>query len=169
MLSPLISDAFVEQVQAELYSAHLYLSMSVYFQGEGLSGFSHWMRIQYQEETAHALKFVDYLMARGTRFSLPSVEEPPSVWDNSVDVFEATLEHEQMVTRRINNLVHLVREERDFASDIFLNWFVSEQVEEEENVSDILGKLRLINGEGQGLLMMDKELSVRVFVPPPAN
>lgn len=169
MMTSSISTAFLEQIQAELYSANLYLSMSAHFANEGLMGFSHWMRIQYQEETAHALKFFDYMLSRGEKVVMPYIEEPPCVWENAVDVFDATLEHERGVTQRINNLVYLVRAERDFASDIFLNWFVSEQVEEEQNVNDILSNLKMIRGEGQGMLMLDKEMATRVFVAPPVN
>ena len=97
------------------------------------------------------------------------IDAPPASWSNILEVFEATLAHEQEVTRRINDLVALAKEERDFATDIFLQWFVTEQVEEEESVKDIISKLRLIKGEGQGMLLLDKDLSVRVFTPPPAN
>ena len=140
MISTTMATALNEQIKWEMYSANLYLAMSAYLQDAGLTGFSHWMRIQYQEETAHALKF-----------------------------FEETLSHEQEVTRRINELVHLAKEERDFATDIFLQWFVTEQVEEEETVKDIISKLRMIKGEGQGMLLLDKDMSVRTFTPPPAN
>ncbi len=169
MISTKMAEALNEQVKWEMYSANLYLSMSAYLQDCGLSGFAHWMRIQYQEETAHALKFYDFLLSRGGKVTMHAIDAPPLTWDGVLDLFEKTLEHEEAVTARINNLVHLAKEERDFATDIYLQWFVSEQVEEEESVQDIINKLRLIKGEGQGMLMMDKDLSARIFTPPPAN
>lgn len=169
MISTSIANALNEQIKWEMYSANLYLAMSAYLQDAGLTGFSHWMRIQYQEETAHALKFYDFLLSRGGHVTMLSIDAPPTSWSNILEVFEATLAHEQEVTRRINDLVALAKEERDFATDIFLQWFVTEQVEEEESVKDIISKLRLIKGEGQGMLLLDKDLSVRVFTPPPAN
>ena len=150
MISTTMATALNEQIKWEMYSANLYLAMSAYLQDAGLTGFSHWMRIQYQEETAHALKFY-------------------ANWSNILEIFEETLSHEQEVTRRINELVHLAKEERDFATDIFLQWFVTEQVEEEETVKDIISKLRMIKGEGQGMLVLDKDMSARTFTPPPAN
>lgn len=169
MISTSIANALNEQIKWEMYSANLYLAMSAYLQDTGLTGFSHWMRIQYQEETAHALKFYDFLLSRGGHVTMLPIDAPPASWSNILEVFEATLAHEQEVTRRINDLVALAKEERDFATDIFLQWFVTEQVEEEESVKDIISKLRLIKGEGQGMLLLDKDLSVRVFTPPPAN
>ncbi len=98
-----------------------------------------------------------------------SIDAPDASWSNILEIFEETLSHEQEVTRRINELVHLAKEERDFATDIFLQWFVTEQVEEEETVKDIISKLRMIKGEGQGMLVLDKDMSARTFTPPPAN
>jgi len=157
-----MATALNEQIKWEMYSANLYLAMSAYLQDAGLTGFSHWMRIQYQEETAHALKFYDFLLSRGGQVTMLSIDAPD-------EIFEETLSHEQEVTRRINELVHLAKEERDFATDIFLQWFVTEQVEEEESVKDIISKLRMIKGEGQGMLVLDKDMSARTFTPPPAN
>lgn len=169
MISTTVQSALNDQIQRELYSANLYLSMSAYFQGAGLPGFAHWMRIQYQEETAHALKFYDFVLSRGGEVRVPAIDAPPYNWDNVLDVFKHTLEHEQDVTAWINKLMKIAKDDLDFASDIFLQWFVSEQVEEEENVLDLLAKLKLINGEGQGLLMLDNVAATRVFTPPPPN
>lgn len=164
-----MTTALNEQIKWEMYSANLYLAMSAYLQDAGLTGFAHWMRVQYQEETAHALKFYDFLLTRGGQVTMLPIDAPADAWPNVLEVYEATLKHEQEVTRRINDLVHLAKEERDFATDIFLQWFVSEQVEEEETLKDIISKLRLIKGEGQGMLMLDKDMAARVFTPPPAN
>lgn len=169
MISTTMATALNEQIKWEMYSANLYLAMSAYLQDSGLTGFAHWMRVQYQEETAHALKFYDFLLTRGGQAAMLAIEAPPVAWENVLDLFEETFSHEQEVTRRINDLVYLAKEERDFATDIFLQWFVSEQVEEEENVKDIISKLRLIKGEGQGMLVLDKDMAARVFTPPPAN
>ena len=158
MISTTMATALNEQIKWEMYSANLYLAMSAYLQDAGLTGFSHWMRIQYQEETAHALKFYDFLLSRGGQVTMLSIDAPDANWSNILEIFEETLSHEQEVTRRIN-----------FATDIFLQWFVTEQVEEEETVKDIISKLRMIKGEGQGMLVLDKDMSARTFTPPPAN
>ncbi|MFR2948157.1 MAG: ferritin [Akkermansia muciniphila] len=160
-----MATALNEQIKWEMYSANLYLAMSAYLQDAGLTGFSHWMRIQYQEETAHAEITVSFTAEAGCNFP----DAPDANWSNILEIFEETLSHEQEVTRRINELVHLAKEERDFATDIFLQWFVTEQVEEEETVKDIISKLRMIKGEGQGMLVLDKDMSARTFTPPPAN
>ena len=136
MISTTMAAALNEQIKWEMYSANLYLAMSAYLQDAGLTGFSHWMRIQYQEETAHALKFYDFLLSRGGQVTMLSIDAPDANWSNILEIFEETLSHEQEVTRRINELVHLAKEERDFATDIFLQWFVTEQVEEEEIAHD---------------------------------
>lgn len=159
--------ALTEQIKMEIASSHLYLNMSAYFQDAGLSGFSHWMRVQFMEESAHAMMMYDYLLARGGKFAMLTIPAPESEWADAIQVFAHTLDHEKMVTGLINNLVRLSREENDYATEIFLQWFITEQVEEEENVKDILNKLKLIGGEGQGLLSMDQELAKRVFVAPP--
>lgn len=164
-----IEQAINEQIKWEMYSANLYLSMSAWLQDEGLSGFANWMRVQYQEETDHALKFYDFILSRGGKVTISQIDAPPTTWDSVLDVFEATLTHEQEVTRRINELTYLTKEVKDFASDIFMQWFVTEQIEEEENVRDILNKLRLIKGEGQGMLMLDQEMAQRVYTPSTTN
>jgi len=151
-----------------LYSAYLYLSMAAYFESVALAGLANWMRIPHQEEQFHAMKCYDYIIERGGRVTLRRIEAPPSDWDSPLAVFEATLEHERKVTGLINDLVYLAREEKDNASEIFLQWFVNEQVEEEDNVSKVLGQLKLIKDSPQALFMMDKEIGQRVFTPPAA-
>jgi ferritin len=168
MLKKEVLDALNEQINAELYSSYLYLSMSAYFENKGLPGFANWMKIQYQEETAHAIKFFNFVNERGGRVILKPIAGPEVEFDNVLSVFEKTLAHENHVTDLINNLVDIAIQARDHATQSFLKWFVDEQVEEEANVSKILDTLRLINGEGNGLFMMDREMQQRVFVDPNA-
>ncbi len=166
MIGKKLEKALNGQLNAELYSAYLYLSMAAYFESVDLAGFANWMRIQDQEEQFHAMKFYDYIIGRGGRITLPPIEAPPSDWDCPLAVFEATLAHEQKVTGLINDLVYLARDEKDNASEIFLQWFVNEQVEEEDNVNRVLGQLKLVKNSPQALYMMDKEMAQRVFTPP---
>ena len=166
MIGKKMEKALNGQLNAELYSAYLYLSMAAYFESADLPGFANWMRVQFQEEQFHAMKFYDYIIERGGRVTLRDIEAPPSDWDCPLAVFEATLEHEQKVTGLINDLVYLTRQEEDNASEIFLQWFVNEQVEEEDNVNRVLGQLKLVKNSPQALYMMDKEMAQRVFTPP---
>jgi ferritin len=161
MVSEKIQNALNRQLNAELYSSYLYMSMSAYFKSVNLNGFANWMYYQAQEELTHAIKFYDFIHSRGGRVKLTQVEAPPSDWNSPVAVFEATLEHEQKVTGLINALVELALAERDHATNIFLQWFVTEQVEEEENVGGVLEQLKLM-GEAKGsLFMIDRELAKR--------
>jgi len=168
MISKKMEKALNGQLNAELYSAYLYLSMAAYFESAALAGFANWMRVQVQEERFHAMKFYDYIIERGGRVILRPIEAPPSDWDSPLAVFEATLTHEQKVTGLINDLVDVARGEKGNASEIFLQWFVNEQVEEEDNVGKVLGQLKLIKDSPQALFMMDKEMGQRVFTPPAA-
>ncbi len=168
MISKKMEKALNGQLNAELYSAYLYLSMAAYFESADLAGFANWMRVQVQEERFHAMKFYDYIIERGGRVTLGPIEAPPSDWDSPLAVFEATLTHEQKVTGLINDLMDLAREEKDNASEIFLQWFVNEQVEEEDNAGKVLGQLKLIKDSPQALFMMDREMGQRVFTPPAA-
>ena len=166
MISKKVENALNGQLNAEFYSAYLYLSMAGYFESTGLKGFASWMQVQFQEEQFHTMKLYDYIFERGGRVILHPVEAPPSDWDCPLAVFEVTLEHEQKVTGLINDLVYLARQEKDNASEIFLQWYVNEQVEEEDNVNTVLGQLRLIKDSPQGMFMLDKEMGQRVFMPP---
>lgn len=168
MIKKEVLEAINEQINAEGYSAYMYLSMAAYFENMGLSGFANWMKVQYQEEAAHALKFFNYLADRGGRVVLKSINQVPVDFEGIVDVFEKTLAHENHVTELINNLVNVAVAASDHASQSFLKWFVDEQVEEEANVEKILATLKLINGQGNGIFMMDRELGQRVFVDPNA-
>ena len=168
MIKKEVLDAINEQINAESYSSYLYLSMAAYFEDMGLSGFANWMKIQYQEEAAHALKFFNYLTERNGKVVLKAIDQVPVDFGGIVDVFEKTLVHENHVTDLINNLMNVAMAANDHASQSFLKWFVDEQVEEESNVQKILDTLKLIDGQGNGIFMMDRELGQRVFVDPNA-
>jgi len=169
MISKKVEDAINKQINAELWSAYLYLSMSTYFANEGLSGFANWMRIQWQEETAHALKFFDYLIERNGKPVLKAIETVPNKWKSPLNVFEEVLKHEQHVTALINNLMDVAIEQKDHAAKSMLQWFVDEQVEEEANVHAIIDNLKLVQGQGNGMFLIDRELKLRVFVDPTAK
>jgi len=166
MIKKAVEVALNEQINAEFHSAYLYLSMSAWFHSVGLAGYANWMRIQYQEELAHATRFFDYVNERGGSVKLSPIGEVQVDFKGTVNVFEETLVHEQLVTSLINKLMDIAIKESDHATKSFLQWFVDEQVEEEANVEQILHNLKLIKGEGQGLLMMDREMQTRVFVDP---
>lgn len=166
MISQKLQDAINNQINAELYSAYLYKSMEAYFKGIDLDGFANWMNIQFQEEQAHAFGFFNFLNDRGGKIVLGAIEAPRVDWVNATEVFAETLKHEEYVTSLINNLISLAHEEKDYASANFFQWYVKEQVEEEANATRILHQLQLVNGEGQALLMLDRELQTRVFVQP---
>ena len=166
MLSKKMANALNGQLNAELYSAYLYLSMEAYFQAANLPGFANWMRVQVQEEQFHAMKFYDFINERGGRVILAQIQAPSNEWDSPLAAFEAVLAHEQKVTGLINDLVDLAIQEKDHAANSFLQWFVDEQVEEEDNAGTIVGQLKLIKDSPQALFLMDKELSQRVFTPP---
>jgi ferritin len=165
MLSEKMQDALNDQMNWEIYSAHIYLSMSSHFAGAGLAGVSAWMYAQYQEEMFHAMRFFNYINEAGGHAKLGTIEAPPYEWESPLAAFEQALEHEQGVTARINALADLAMEERNHAVGIFLQWFISEQVEEEDSVGDIVGKLKMV-GDGGGLFMLDRDLGTRVFTPP---
>lgn len=164
MIKEKMLNALNEQINAEQYSALLYLSMSAYFNEKGLPGLANWMYVQYQEELSHANKFYNYVVERGGKVEIKAIKQMPTEWDGLIDVFEATLEHEQMVTGLVNGLIDVAIEVRDHACQSFLQWFVDEQVEEEANVQEILDTLKLIGGQGNGIFMLDREMRSRVFV-----
>ena len=167
MLNKKLEKAINKQINAETYSAYLYLSMAAYFDSLNLAGFANWMRVQAQEEMVHAMKFFDYVAERGGRVLLSAIEGPPTKWDSPLAVFEYTYTHEQKVTGLINGLADLAAAEKDHASGSLLKWFIDEQVEEESSADAVVQKLKLVGGDGAGLFMVDNELGQRVFVPPP--
>ncbi len=167
MISKSMQDAFNEQINAELYSAYLYLSMATYFKEKSLDGFAKWMECQTMEEQYHALKMYGYVNERGGRVVLKPIEGPPVEWDSPLAVFRAVAEHEAKVTGLINTLVDLAIKEKDHASNNFLQWFVSEQVEEEASADEIVQKMKLVENAPGGIFMLDQELGKRVFTLPP--
>jgi len=155
--------AINEQINAELYSAYLYMSMMTQFESQGLKGIANWLRIQSLEETTHAYKFYDYVIERGGEVKLKAIAGPPTEWASALTAFENVAAHEAHVTSLINGLMDLAIETRDHASTSFLQWFIDEQVEEEAGAADIVGKLKLVGDSPQGLFMVDSELGARVF------
>lgn len=166
MLHKKIEEALNEQVNAEMWSAYLYLSMSLHFEHEGRKGMANWFSIQFQEEQAHALALMAYLNARDAKVELKPIAAVPTSWESPKAAFEATLEHEKKVTSMINNLYAMAEDVKDFATRQKLNTFVAEQVEEEETVRQILDDLNLIGDDGTGLLQIDRELGARTFTAP---
>ena len=164
MLKEKVLKAINQQINNEYYSAYLYLSMSAWFQGKGLQGFANWMYIQYQEELTHGNKFFKYVHERGSQVILKAIKQMDTDFDSVLAVFEKTLEHEQFVTASINSIMDVALGESDHATVSFLKWFIDEQVEEEANVNELLDVLRLIDNQGNGLFMLDRELRQRVFV-----
>lgn len=167
MVPAKIEQEFSNQIRYELESAYLYLAMAAYFDAQGLAGMANWMRAQTQEEVTHAMRFVKHLTERGGTVRLQALGQPAAEWSSALAAFQAAYEHEQFITGRINLLMKLSREENDFASQTLLQWFVDEQVEEEESTLAIVQKLKLVAGDGRGLLMVDNELAARQFVLPP--
>ena len=161
MLSKKMQDAINKQINAEMWSSYLYLSMSAYFEAEGLSGFASWMRIQAEEENMHAMKFFDYVYERDGRVKLQPITEVPTEWKDTTEIFEETLKHEQKVTSLINDLMEIAIQEKDHATQSFLKWFIDEQVEEESSVNEILDQLKLIGNSGHGIFMLDREIKGR--------
>lgn len=158
-----VKNALNEQIIWELYSSYLYLSMSAYFSSINLAGFAHWMRIQAQEELLHAMKFYDFIIARGGRVVLEEIDKPEVDWESPQKVVEDVYNHEVKVTGLIHNLMDLATSEKDYSTMSMLQWFIDEQVEEEATADDILQRLRMVSGDrGTGVLyMLDKELAMR--------
>ena len=161
MISETMENAVNKQINKEMYSAYLYLSMSAYFESINLKGFANWMYVQYQEEVGHAMKFYEHLKNRGGKLKLFAINEPPSEWKSPLDVFQATLKHEQFITKSINELVDIAESEKDRAAYNMLQWFIDEQVEEEANDEEIIAQLEMVEESRNGLLMLDRELAKR--------
>ncbi len=158
-----LEQAIITQLNFEIESAFVYLAMKNYLESLSLEGFVNWFDIQFQEEMAHAQKFMNYINERGGRVEIRGFEDPRNKFESVLEVLEASLAHEKEVTRRIHNLMKLAYEENDYASISLLKWYVDEQVEEENNFSTLIEKVKLVSGAG--LYMLDKELATRVFVP----
>ncbi len=166
MISQKMQDAINQQINKELYSEYLYLSMAAYFSAQGLSGFENFFLVQAEEERFHALKFYHFVNERGGRVYFQKIDQPETEFKSPISVFEKALEHEQYVSSLINKLMDIAIKENDHASKSFLTWYVDEQVEEEDSMDTIVNKLKIIKGQGNGLLMLDKELAARTFTPP---
>jgi len=156
-----VQDAINEQIKNELYSAYIYLAMSAYFEGAGLSGFAHWMRAQAAEEEEHAMKFFDFVFDRGGRVELQAIDKPPFEWASPLAAFEHALAHEQKVTAMIHDIYTLAGKENDYATQVMLHWFIDEQVEEEKSASAIVDQLKMIDVKGTGLMVLDHKLGSR--------
>ena len=161
MVTKKMVEALDHQINAELYSSYLYLSMSAYFQDISLKGFANWMRVQAQEELDHAMKIHDYVLELGKKVELLAIEKPPNEWDSPLDAFDEVYKHEQQVTGLINKLVDTAIAEKDHATNNMLQWFVAEQIDEEASANEIVQKLKLIGEDGRGLLILDRELAER--------
>ncbi|MFC1599697.1 ferritin [Patescibacteria group bacterium] len=159
-----VENAINKQINAEIYSAYLYLAMAAYFDSEGLEGFGNWMKIQAQEEMTHAMKFYRWVFERGGKVVMEAIDKPYGEYGSSLEVFEEVLKHEQEVTSLINGLYELAIDEKDYAFQSMLKWFIDEQVEEEGNAQQIIDQVKLAGDKGPGLFMLDKELAGRTFV-----
>lgn len=161
MLSPKIQEALNSQLNTEFFSSYVYLSMAAHFERKSLPGMATWMRFQAQEELGHALKFLGFINERNGHVLLAKVEAPKAEWDSALEAFENSYAHEQKVSGLINDLVNLAREEKDYATETFLQWFITEQVEEEASVLTVVDQLKLVGDNGVALFMMDGQLAQR--------
>ena len=166
MLSQKLHEAINAQINAELWSAYLYLAMSMDAEAKGYKGVANWFYVQFQEEQAHARIFMNYLSSRDAKVTLLPIEEVPATWNSVLDMYKQTLEHEKKVTSLINNLAYIANDDRDFASINRLNWFIDEQVEEEESARDMIATVEAVEDNKYGMYMLDKELAARVYNGP---
>jgi ferritin len=165
MLTPKMQKALNTHLNEEFYSSYLYLSMAAYFEAKNLKGFANWFRIQTQEEHVHGMKFFDFILQKGSKVTLSQINTPKIEWKDIKEIFSDTLKHEQKITGLINKLIEIAMQEKDFATNNFLQWFVTEQVEEEANVEEIIQKIEMIGDNKSGLYMLDNELGARVAAP----
>ena len=161
MIGKIMQDAMNEQINKELFSSYLYLSMAAYFVEHNLSGFAHWMRMQEAEERVHAMKLYDYILERGGKVALKALEAPKAEWKSNLELAEEVAAHEGKVTASIHALYELALKEKDYAAQVMLQWFIAEQVEEEKNAAEIVANLKLIEDHGTAVLMLDHKLAKR--------
>jgi ferritin len=161
MIGKAMQDAMNEQVNKEFFSSYLYLSMAAYFENKNLTGFAHWMRLQADEEREHAMKFYNFIIDAGGRVELKQIDAPETDWKSNLQVAEQVAEHEAKVTASIHNLYEVALKEKDYAAQVMLQWFISEQVEEEKNAAELVAKLKLIEERGTAVLMLDHRLAKR--------
>ncbi len=161
MISQKLQNAINEQINSEFYAAHLYLSMAAYCDTRSLGGFAHWLKLQYSEESSHALKLFDFITDRGGRVVLKAIEQPPVEFESVTSVMQMALEHERKVTAMIDGLYELALDERDYSAHVLLEWFVDEQVEEEKSLTEIIDHLKMVGDDGTGILLLDARLGER--------
>jgi ferritin len=161
VLNKTMETALNKQINAEMYASHIYLSMSAYFEDNNLGGFASWMRKQAKEETEHAMRIYDYVVEKGGRVKLDTIQKPPTTWKSPLDAFNAAYEHERKVTAMIDNLVSIARKLKDNATESMLKWFVDEQVEEEDQTDEIVQKLKMIGDSKHAIFMLDNALGQR--------
>ena len=161
MINKPMQDAINEQINKELFSSYLYLSMAAYFEAKNLSGFGNWMRVQAEEEREHAMKFYDFILETGGKVTLKAIDAPKTEWTSNLEVAEEVAAHEAKVTASIYALYELALKEKDYPAQIMLQWFITEQVEEEKNAAQIVADLKLIEERGTAVLMLDKQLGKR--------
>jgi ferritin len=161
MIGKVMQDAMNEQINKEFFSAYLYLAMAAYFEDKNLTGFAHWMRLQADEEREHAMKFYEFVLDAGGRVQLKAIDAPATEWKSNIEVAEQVAEHEAKVTASIHTLYELALKEKDYAAQVMLQWFITEQVEEEKNAAELVAKLRLIEERGTAVLMLDHRLAKR--------
>ena len=167
MISKKLEKVLNDQLNFEYYSAYIYFSMVAHFKSEGLMGFANWMHVQTQEELCHGTGMYNYLIQRGGKVALQQIPAPPLSWKSPLAAFQNAYEHECIVTKRIHNIAAMAADEKDFALSNFIQWYVSEQVEEEANALEIIGQLKMAEKASGALFMIDKDLAVRAFVMPP--
>jgi ferritin len=171
MIKDKIREAFNQQIKEELESAYVYMSMAAWFHSQGLDGMAQWMKSQTVEEITHAMKFFDHLVERDGRVEMLPLGIKKTEWSSPLEAFQDAYKHEQHITGKINELVGLCNQENDYAANAMLQWFVTEQVEEEASTSKVVHELEMVGGKGNGLLMLDRELGRRAikYPPPPAG
>ncbi len=166
MLSDKVLAELNEQLNREMYSAYLYMAMSAHAKNAGLNGFANWFMVQYHEEMFHAMKIYEYIQQQGGKVELKAIQQPPADFESPLDMFKKTLAHEQFITRSLNNLMETAIAEKDHATQIFLQWYITEQVEEEDNDNEIIHQLEMIQDHPHGLMMIDRELGSRAAHVP---
>jgi ferritin len=165
MIGKKLNDAMNEQIKNELESYYIYLSMAAWLHSKALDGMGHWMRVQAHEEMLHAMKFFNHLIDRGGKVALKDLKQLKVQWKSPLEVFQDALEHEKFISKKINDLMSIARQEKEYASEPLLAWFTDEQIEEESNASKITEQLEMVGADKSGLLMLDRELAARAYPP----
>jgi len=165
MIGKKLNDAMNEQIKNELESYYIYLSMAAWLHSKALDGMGHWMRVQAHEEMLHAMKFFNHLIDRGGKVALKDLKQLKTQWKSPLEVFQDAFEHEKFISKKINDLMSIARQEKEFASEPLLAWFTNEQIEEESNATKITEQLEMVGADKSGLLMLDRELAARVYPP----